>query len=1769
MSLKTKRGVIKGSVTRIIRFVESLDESQLIIPSIQEELKAKLEYLTEVRDKLSNLHEQIIAEDGVNVAEEEDNFDELYATIDNLDTSIRVIINKKNTASNTEVEKPPKASHGSNENLSDSKFDTFVDKFSKVLEKLSGRDEIDNVKLEPIKVPTFSGSYEDWPTFKDIFLSSIGNSQLPDSHKMQYLISYLKDEPLRLVQRLKICDANYRAAWELLSETYDDLSAVINDSIQRFLSLPNIKPSSQTSVRQFRTTCNSILHSLDTMQATGRDIWLVYWASQRLDHDSKILWANTIKGKVPTWERFDSFLEGRAKALAIYTPPIEKTSTVKSQPPPKATPRSKQSTTNLLTTDSSSVCDCCEEGQHRLYKCPKFEALSPSERLEFVKSHNLCRNCFGKHMTKHCQSSKCKKCSIKHSTLLHDAYPSSSASSQSTTPQTQKPAPSDPTSTTSTSKDTPVTQTVAVSSTVLSSQTVSKVFLATAVVKILDRDNNVHLCRAILDSGAQMNLMTQELCQKLKLNKSSSSVMICGVTNSHSLAKHQTDTIVQSRINDTHLEFNSLVVPKIAGNLPNWEVDTKSIPLPQNVILADPTWNVTQPIDILIGAAQYFDIVKDESIKLGPGLPQLKNTDFGWIIVGAHTSPQQPISNLTCCLTTLSSIDKTLKKFWEVENVPSKPPPSQEHKEVEQLFSETTVRDSTGRYVLHLPLRSIVENLGDNKTNATRQFLRLEKRLAKSPQLKADYANSIQQYLNESFLEPISNNESSLPVYYLPHHPVVKESSTTTKVRVVYNASSRSSTGLSLNDVLKVGPTVQPELVATLMLFRRYPIALSADIRQMYPQFLLHPPHRDLQRILWRNSTSEPIKEYRLTGVCFGVASSPFLATRALNQLAIDEQDTYPRASHAILHNFYVDDCLLSCHTIDEALNTQQQLINLTKSAGLTLTKWCSNRKELLQITDDSTTSLDVPEHSVSTLGMKWNAQRDVFHYEFSTDELPATTKRQVFSVIARLFDPEGFLGPLVVRGKIFMQSLWQLGLSWDDQLPPDLLSTWETYLEDLKNISIIEIPRWASTVKSPTSEELHMFCDSSQTAYGAVLYYVTADENHRSSHLIYAKSRVAPLASLSIPRLELLSAVLGAQIMDKFRTILNITSCFYWTDSMVVYHQIRSSQNKFDSFVVHKIGLIHTLSQREDWHHVPGILNPADIISRGSTVQNLHSSSLWWHGPSFLLQPTSEWPQPNSTEDQSFLLASLPEEIQPALPLSDFISKLVSESSDYSQVTRVLAISFRFLSVASKSSHSFGPISVTEIHHAEVTLLKWEQNAKLSEVAKAIENNTLNSNGSMKTYKYLSPFIDKYGLIRVGGRLSQSDESYDTRHPILLPKGELARLIATHEHRKNLHAGPQLLLSILRQRFWPLGARNLTRQVVHNCVRCIRCKPRLLQQFMGDLPQERVIATSPFHNTGVDFCGPMWVRPDLKRGGTSRKAYVAVFICLSTKAVHLELVSNLSCEAFIAALRRFAARRSAPLHIFSDNATNFTSADKELQSLLDSQLCQEQLSSTAISMGITWHFQPPRSPHHGGLWESAVKSLKHHLLRTIGDRCFTYEDLYTILTQVESILNSRPLTTLSDDPSEPSCLTPGHFLVGKPLNAVPSPSLQEIPLNRLDHWQLCQRIIQKFSHRWRLEYLTELQRRTKWFSHQPNLKIGDLVIIHEDNAPSHQWPLGIIHQLHPGKDSKVRVVTVRTPKGLYKRSIAKICRLPSPEDDQLATTQKDPSGLQGGACNG
>ncbi|XP_049277052.1 uncharacterized protein LOC125760709 [Anopheles funestus] len=459
--------------------------------------------------------------------------------------------------------------------------------------------------------------------------------------------------------------------------------------------------------------------------------------------------------------------------------------------------------------------------------------------------------------------------------------------------------------------------------------------------------------------------------------------------------------------------------------------------------------------------------------------------------------------------------------------------------------------------------------------------------------------------------------------------------------------------------------------------------------------------------------------------------------------------------------------------------------------------------------------------------------------------------------------------------------------------------------------------------------------------------------------------------------------------------------------------------------------------------------------------------------------------------------------------------------------------------------------IQVCELRRAEITAIRLVQREVYAKELECLKRGQLVMRTS--SLKFINPIVGEDEVLRVGGRLSNADIPDERRHPVIIPgRHRLAELIADKYHKILHHASLQLMLSTIQQRYWIMGARNAVKRTVHSCVRCTRCRPSLVRQPMADLPQQRVRQARPFSISGVDYAGPIYTKGSHRRA-VPTKCYIAIFICFVTKAVHIELVSNLSSYAFLAALRRFVARRGKVAELHSDNGTNFRGANnnlRDLYKLLNSKEHQEAIIGWCSEQEIRWKFTPPAAPHFGGLWEAAVKSMKFHLKRVLGTGQLTYEDLTTLLTEIEACLNSRPITAITEDPYDMEALTPGHFLVGNSLQTVPAIDISEIPTNRLNHWRIVQRHMQHIWQRWHREYLQTLQKRAKWNNNPCTIVPGRLVVLQEDNVAVCKWPLGRITEIHPGKDGVTRVVTVKCSNGKeIRRPVHRIAPLPIEEN--------------------
>ncbi|XP_062717001.1 uncharacterized protein LOC134292162 [Aedes albopictus] len=606
---------------------------------------------------------------------------------------------------------------------------------------------------------------------------------------------------------------------------------------------------------------------------------------------------------------------------------------------------------------------------------------------------------------------------------------------------------------------------------------------------------------------------------------------------------------------------------------------------------------------------------------------------------------------------------------------------------------------------------------------------------------------------------------------------------------------------------------------------------------------------------------------------------------------------------------------------------------------------------------------------------------------------------------------------------------------------------------------------------------EIMGFADASSKAYGCCVYLRGVKfDGTAEMKLLCGRSRVAPLkegkriprsdnepGELTIPRLELCAAKLLTEQVLKITDAVEvkIDRIVLWSDSKIVLRWIDYLKADAPVFVRNRITCIRqaTRERNYEWKYIPSEFNPADLISRGVYPASLKAYDFWWQGPAFLQAADFEECCKCEHEPGEANNRSLNDEVVAAAIIPDNSPMAMTmKHSDFRKLQRIFGYVTRFVQNCrkAKGDRRTGGLQIGDHREAMLTLVRIVQFSTYgTDIDKLLKGKSLNS----KLSNFKPIFDADERLLRVGGRIRNSDLPRNQRHPLILPdKNHLTEIIINALHREYLHVGQNGLLAIVRQQFWPMNAKRTINRVLRKCVRCFRVKPRDVDLLMGDLPSFRVTVSHPFMRTGVDYAGPVLLKQGRMKAPI--KAYIALFVCMATKAIHIELVSSLSTDSFLAALHRFVGRRGNVAEILSDNGKNFIGANrqlKELQTLTMSDMMKQEIAKFCQPKGIMWNFNPPKAPHQGGLWEAGVKSAKFHLHRILKEAYLTYEEMSTLLVQIEAILNSRPLCEQSTDPMDYEALSPAHFLVGRELTAEAEPMYDHLKENTLSRYQLVQ----------------------------------------------------------------------------------------------------------------
>jgi hypothetical protein len=1221
------------------------------------------------------------------------------------------------------------------------------------------------LQLAPIDIKPFSGHYTEWLPFFNTFRALVHDDpryQNRNLEKLHQLRNCLRGEALEVIQALPISAENYETALSSLRSQFENKRLIVQHHVNNLFNLPQVSKDSARSLRLLVNTVNTNLDALNSLDinTTSWDPLLIHIITSRLDSLSRHKWEESLKTtEPPSKAQLITHLTQRCNLLEALEINKNLSKTVPTTRDNDQKSGNKNSTKSFAVQDKVNFsCYFCEKS-HSLYNCPGFLRLHIADRESQVKRMKLCKNCLRpSHEAKDCKSASCKLCHQKHNTLLHPYVP---------TRVTTEPQPS-----------------------VINcnqSKTQSEVLLSTVIVNVRDRFGNLQPCRALLDAGSQSNFILQSTCKRLGLAMQSINLSVTGFEKSISTIKNSVDVEIHSLATSYKEKLHCLVSKTITQNIPSNSFSKKDVGIPKNIRLADEEFNVSRPIDLLIGAEIFWKTLCVGQIKAESTGPIFQKTVFGWIIGGPSTiSDSDRHKNILCNMNANASaaLEKQVEKFWLLEGYnDSNKPRTKIERLHEKNFEENVTRTKDGRFQVRLTFNDKLSKLGTSLKIAEKRFMALERNFSKIPEVKLYYGQFMNEYIHLGHMTltgTIQNVIDDSSTCFLPHHAVFKSDGNADKIRVVFDGSARTSTGVSLNETLDAGPKILNDIFPILIKFRTFKYAFSADICKMYRQILIHPDDRRYQQILWRDDPAKPLGVYELNTVTYGLTSSPYAAIKCIKMLADAECQKHSKISETIHEDFYVDDVLTGANTLQETIQLRNDLVTILKRGCFGLSKWASNSPEILldNTAGDSLVPLERKTTESKTLGLLWDTNRDCFRY---SSHLPATkkvTKRSILSISSQIFDPLGLLSPVTVKAKMLMQKLWSLKLGWDESVPTVLHSTWNEWRQELHLINQFEIPRYIFNHPSVTTE-VHGFADASEKAYGGVIYIRTIQSDGKISvNILCAKSRVAPLKVTQLPRLELCAALLVSQLYKVIIKALKIdvSNTFFWTDSTI---------------------------------------------------------SLAW--------------------------------------------------------------------IAAKSS-------------------------------------------SLKTF-----------------------------------------------------------------------------------------------------------------------------------------------------------VSN----------------RVAEIQELTDNCN--------------------------------WGYVPS-APYMGGLWESAVKSAKHHLKRVAGNALFSFEEMQTLLTQIEACLNSRPLTPLSSDPNDLNPLTPGHFLTGAPLNAIPEQDTTFTATNRLSRWQRVSQAQQHFWKRWSKEYLGHLQHRKKWKRSTPDVTINDLVIIREDNTPPVTWRMGRIIMTHPGTDGHVRVVTIKTAAGVFKRPITKVCVLPANE---------------------
>ncbi|KAK6172333.1 hypothetical protein SNE40_016014 [Patella caerulea] len=1653
--------------------------------------------------------------------------------------------------------------------------------------------------LPPLKPIVFNGNKMMYQKWRSSFRVCFEKRTNDPEELLGYLADYTTGEAFYLIESTLHMQTmpNFEKAMKKLDDEYGNPVAICEAYVKKLEAWPKIKTADAKALRSFANFLENCSESLKGLGYTGKlnDVTVIKNALELLPWGMKNKFREDIQylrdqRTEPTFDIFVNFVKKRAKALGdpvfgecstTNTEKFHRPFTDLKKQPARAFGNSvkgyEQSTDNIATKKHIPRCLYCRS-DHWLEHCSELRQKPISERREFLQKRDMCPRCtFRGHDAKDCPNTDWKICQIcnrkGHITLFHtenDTRKEDNRLNPSALPFRQSHG--------------------RVNMTINPDDIPDEEFsdlahLNLGYIRHISKPSDLTEIYIYSDAEADTCFLEEEFSFEKRWTGQSTTM---NLTTMQGTCRIESQKICGLEILDHEMKESFLLPPcytRTTLPIERSQIPTKAAALsfPHLRHIADEIPQKTESkIVLMIGRNVPLAVSPREVIPpAGPTSPWAEKSGLGWSILYAQkptnrvcnfisvrspTTDDEGESSLIIAESE-SSKDLSTKEFLKlmeqdfIENVPDEPSISKEDKKFEDIV-DNSIHMVDGHYSIDLPFRSDPPGLEDNRTVAFKALERLEKRFVREPDFRHDYIKFMEDMIKSGYLGKIPENSSIKKSHYLTHHGVRHKKKK--KIRVVFNASLKYM-GKSLNDELYQGPDMLTNLTGALCRMRKGRIALTCDISSMFMMVKIPYKQRDYVRILWwkDGDSSKPPTHYHICYHLFGAVSSPSCSIRALQQTAYDNEKDFPaEVKNFILHDFYMDDGTTSVDSLDEASELALGAIDMCSRGGFDLCKFSSNSKDLLQrlppekrtpeVNDTFDFELDDLPHQ-RTLGMIWNTESDSFQYHV---DMPKSilTRRGCLSSLSSVFDPMGLISPVMLPGRMILQEACKLKLAWDESLPDKMQEDWlkwRTNLEDLKHLSIPRCYK-PTDFEDTVSSELHLFSDASTYGYGGCAYLRLKNSSGQIEvSLVMGKSRVVPIKPITVPRLELTSAVTMTKVAKLLKRELRIPDLqeFFWTDNTCVLGYLRSETKRFKTFVSHRVQKIQDYTNVNQWHHVATKENPGDIASRGIKPDKI-IGSIWLSGPDFLWKNDEFW-QHNDHQNIFEINTDDPElKAKTAKVLATrevdtenrTILDILENFSTLHKARKIVAVWIHFIRVLKSRWHGaqINPayqktaICLEEAEHEIIRLLQVEHfQTELTYLGNTQQDMNRSAVKKSSQLFRLNPFIDNKGLLRVGGRIKHAMLSFNEKHPIILPKrGHLTTLVIRHYHIKLFHSGRNMTLNAIRERFWLINGPSIVRHYISKCVNCKKLRGRSAEQIMSDLPDDRVQRGAPFTYSACDLFGPFMVQ--FKR--SKLKRYGLIFSCQASRAVHLEVLHSMTTDSFINGLRRFICRRGSVKQIRSDCGSQILGSEIELNKAkreINEIIVKDQILYN-FDCDITFVHTVPYAPHTHGSWERQINSVRRvleGLLLQHGTN-LTDESLLTFMVEAEAIVNSRPLTVESISDPEIKPLSPSNLLTMKNDIVLPPPGnfvQQDLYLHK--QWRRAQYVINEFWTRWKTEVLQLLQQRQKWQYPKRNFQEGDIVLMIENDTPRNCWPLMIIEKTYRSKDNKIRKVDVATTR--------------------------------------